>query len=291
MNRYIATLCGVDNRSWWMPIAELERGRESYARQRVERRLRVAVRRRSGRSAGAGGPRAAGPVGLHARPRRRLRGRPGARASTPTWTPARRRAPCAAPSGSATTCCSGARRPARGGWFARAQRLLERDGRDCVERGYLLIPVWLEQMARGDFEAGYATAAEAAAIGERFGDADLVWLARDEQGRALVKQGRVEEGLRLVDEALVVATAGELSPIVTGIVYCNTIAFCQTSTSCATRGVDRGADAVVRAASPRWWPTTGSAWCTAPRSCSSRARGRPRSRRRGAPPSGSRRAR
>jgi hypothetical protein len=31
------------------------------------------------------------------------------------------------------------------GWFARAQRLLTRDGRDCVERGYLLIPVWLKE--------------------------------------------------------------------------------------------------------------------------------------------------
>jgi hypothetical protein len=44
---------------------------------------------------------------------------------------------------------------------------------------------------------------------------------------ALVEQARVEEGLRLVDEALVVATAGELSPVVTGLVYCNTIAFCR----------------------------------------------------------------
>jgi DNA-binding NarL/FixJ family response regulator len=114
------------------------------------------------------------------------------------------------------------------GWFGRAQRLLEREGQDCVERGYLLIPVYLEQMAGGDYEAGYATAAAAAAIGERFGDADLVWLAVDDQGRALVKQGRVEEGLRLVDEVMVAVTAGELSPIVTGIVYCNTIAFCQS---------------------------------------------------------------
>jgi DNA-binding CsgD family transcriptional regulator len=113
------------------------------------------------------------------------------------------------------------------GWFARAQRELERDGRDCAERGWLLVPVWLEQMSRGEWEAGYAAASEAAAIGERFGDADLVWLARDEQGRALLKQGRVEDGLRLVDEALVVATAGELSPVVAGIVYCNTIAFCR----------------------------------------------------------------
>jgi DNA-binding NarL/FixJ family response regulator len=112
------------------------------------------------------------------------------------------------------------------GWFGRAQRLLETPARDCVERGYLLIPVWLQQMGSGDNELAYATAAEAAEIGERFGDADLMWLARDEQGRALVKQGRVEEGLRLVDEVFVAAVAGELSPIVTGIVYCNTIAFC-----------------------------------------------------------------
>jgi DNA-binding NarL/FixJ family response regulator len=114
-----------------------------------------------------------------------------------------------------------------GGWFGRAQRVLDRDGRDCVEHGYLLIPRWLEQMGRGDFEAGRLTAAEAAAIAERFGDADLHWIAVDEQGRALVKLGRVPEGLRLVDEVLVAAGAGELTPMATGIVYCNTIAFCR----------------------------------------------------------------
>lgn len=115
------------------------------------------------------------------------------------------------------------------GWFARAQRLLESSGQHCVERGYLLIPVWLEQMGRGDFEGGYATAVEAARVGEQFGDADLVWLARDDQARALLRLGRAKEALRLVDEALAAAAAHELSPIVTGIVYCNTIAFCRAA--------------------------------------------------------------
>jgi tetratricopeptide (TPR) repeat protein len=116
--------------------------------------------------------------------------------------------------------------PARG-WFARGQRLLEREERDCVERGYLLIPVLLEHSFSGDYEAAYSTAAEAGAIGERFGDPDLVAIALMEQGHALVKQGRTEEGLRLVDETMVAVTAGELSSIVAGIVYCNTIAFCR----------------------------------------------------------------
>ncbi|MFJ3513472.1 MULTISPECIES: LuxR C-terminal-related transcriptional regulator [unclassified Streptomyces] len=113
------------------------------------------------------------------------------------------------------------------GWFSLGERLLKADGRDCVERGYLLIPVWLGQMGGGDWRSGLATAAEGTEIGERFQDADLMWLARHEQGRALVNLGRVHEGLRLVDETLVVVESGALSPIVRGIVYCNTIAFCR----------------------------------------------------------------
>ncbi len=34
------------------------------------------------------------------------------------------------------------------GWFARAQRLIEREGSECVERGYLLIPVMKEHEDR-----------------------------------------------------------------------------------------------------------------------------------------------
>jgi DNA-binding CsgD family transcriptional regulator len=113
------------------------------------------------------------------------------------------------------------------GWLGRAQRLLEREKRDCVERGYLLVPVMLRHEATGDWEAAYATAADAAELGERFGDADLLALAVHEQGCALIHQGRVEEGLGLLDEVMVAVTTGELSPIVTGIVYCSVISGCQ----------------------------------------------------------------
>src|SRR6266542_859676 len=71
------------------------------------------------------------------------------------------------------------------------------------------------------------TAARAAAIGRRAGDADLVALALVLHGRAMVRQGRVGEGLVLLDEAMVAVVAGELSPPVAGTVYCSVIDACQ----------------------------------------------------------------
>jgi len=52
-------------------------------------------------------------------------------------------------------------------------------------------------------------------------------MALMEQASALLRQGRSDEGLRLVDETMVAVSADELSPIVAGIIYCNTIAFCR----------------------------------------------------------------
>jgi DNA-binding CsgD family transcriptional regulator len=113
------------------------------------------------------------------------------------------------------------------GWLGRAGRLLEREDRDCVERGYLLITTMAEHEEAGDLEAAVATTVDAARIGERFGDADLVALALYDRGRLLVGGGRVEAGLALFDEVMVAVCAGELSPMVTGILYCSVIASCQ----------------------------------------------------------------
>jgi DNA-binding NarL/FixJ family response regulator len=115
------------------------------------------------------------------------------------------------------------------GWLGRAQRLLERDERDCVERGLLLLPRLFEHEAAGDYEAAIAIGIEAVAIGERLGDDDLFALAGQATGIMLIKRGRVAEGLRLLDEAMVAVTAGELSPIINGFVYCGAIEGCQVA--------------------------------------------------------------
>jgi DNA-binding CsgD family transcriptional regulator len=113
------------------------------------------------------------------------------------------------------------------GWLGRAQRLVEREDRECAEQGYMLMPVSFQHEAVGDFEGAAATAGAAAEFGERFGDADLFALAVHTQGGILLRCGRVSEGLALLDEAMVTATAGELSPMVTGIVYCGVILACE----------------------------------------------------------------
>ena len=113
------------------------------------------------------------------------------------------------------------------GWLGRAQRLLEREEGECVEQGYMLMPVVFQHEAEGDWEGASATAAAAAEIGERFADPDLFALAVHVQGDVLVRYGRVREGLRLLDEAMVTVTTEALSPIVTGIVYCGVILACE----------------------------------------------------------------
>ena len=116
---------------------------------------------------------------------------------------------------------------AASGWLGRAQRLLDQEPGESAEHGYLLIPLVFQREAAGDFEADAAVAGQAAAIGERFGDRDLFSMSLHAQGHMLVRAGRVGEGLALLDEAMVAVTTEDLSPVVSGVVYCAVILTCQ----------------------------------------------------------------
>ena len=113
------------------------------------------------------------------------------------------------------------------GWLSRATRLLEREPGDCVERGWVLMPAVMRHGAAGEWQTAHDLATAAGEIAQRFDDADLLAFAFLDQGRALAELGRVDDGLRLLDEAMVAAAAGELSPLVTGLVYCSVIESCQ----------------------------------------------------------------
>jgi len=112
------------------------------------------------------------------------------------------------------------------GWVARARRLLDEGQHDSVERGYVLLPKALEHAGKGELSEAEATFAEAARIGERFSDQDLVSLARQGRGRALIGLGQIAQGVALLDEVMTMVTSTEISPIITGIVYCSVISAC-----------------------------------------------------------------
>lgn len=113
------------------------------------------------------------------------------------------------------------------GWFARARRLVAPlDGVRGVH-GWLSIPTARAHLAAGDAEAAFAEAGGAVRIADDVGDRDLAALAVHLQGLARLHDGRLREGLALLDEAMLEVTGGTIGPIVTGIVYCSAIAACR----------------------------------------------------------------
>jgi DNA-binding CsgD family transcriptional regulator len=114
-----------------------------------------------------------------------------------------------------------------GGWVARAQRLLETEPEDVVERGFLLVHEFYQHLGRGDVVRAGDTAARVVEAGRRFRNHDLIAQGLMCQGRMMIYLGRVPEGLAVLDEAMVGISAGEVSPIIAGMVYCSMIEACQ----------------------------------------------------------------
>ena len=114
-----------------------------------------------------------------------------------------------------------------GGWLARSRRLLDDGQRDCVELGYLQVPVALQSLESGDAAGADITFQDVITFAERFKDPDLMAIGCLGHGHCLIVLGQTARGVALLDEAMASVTAGDVSPINAGIAYCAVIELCK----------------------------------------------------------------
>ena len=133
------------------------------------------------------------------------------------------------------------------GWVRRAERLLEGDD-DSVANGYLLR--WHSVRAfegDGDLDRALDFSRRVGEIGKMNSDGNLEVLALQDQGRFLVASGNMDEGMPLMDEAMLAAVSGDVNPMVVGRSYCNMLSVCDQ-----TGDIRRAAE----------WSEAASRWCS-----------------------------
>ncbi len=107
------------------------------------------------------------------------------------------------------------------GWLARAERLLEGQG-ETAPHAWLAVVRTYERLLTGDQVGARRWARKAVDVGSRW-DPAAAAIGRVAEARLLILDGRVAEGLVLLDAAGVATTSGELDPLSTGVVYCELV--------------------------------------------------------------------
>ncbi len=112
---------------------------------------------------------------------------------------------------------------AAAGWLARARRLLA-GAASSNEAGWLAIE---EAKRAADPATAERHSRAALDIAHELGDPDVECMALAQLGRSVVRQGRIDDGLALLDEAMTVALGGETSdPLACGDACCTTLVVC-----------------------------------------------------------------
>ena len=120
-----------------------------------------------------------------------------------------------------------AMRPAiAGAWLRRARRQLEGHP-ETVEWGNLVLREAETAHGSGNLDRAAHLAGDVLVLGRRLRSFDLEAEALQTLGRVLIDNGRVEEGLVHLDEAMLCAVEGRLSPYSTGKVQCSMISACE----------------------------------------------------------------
>ena len=112
------------------------------------------------------------------------------------------------------------------GWLQRAGKHAEETAPGSVERGYLLLPQVFMHRGKGAYEVAVEIADTAISIGQIQDEPDLIALAGSLKGGILFRLGRIDEGYVPIDETMLLANSERLSPVVTGVVYCEIVASC-----------------------------------------------------------------
>lgn len=109
-----------------------------------------------------------------------------------------------------------------GAWLGRAESMASSSAR-CRAGGYVLVPALLRALDAGEPERARELAAEAAAVARTFSDPDLAAFARLGDGQALMALGRAQSATVQFDAVMLSVSAGEVGPVVAGVVYCAVI--------------------------------------------------------------------
>ena len=107
------------------------------------------------------------------------------------------------------------------GWAAQVRRSMP-----DVDNGWFLFTEAYFLIPAGDYDQAAQLLARAAAMGSRSRETDLIAFATTVWGRALIKAGRLEEGLSRLDEAMLPVVERDTSPRATSMMYCSAIATC-----------------------------------------------------------------
>ncbi|MFF5784399.1 LuxR C-terminal-related transcriptional regulator [Streptomyces sp. NPDC012693] len=114
---------------------------------------------------------------------------------------------------------------AAAGWLHRARHHLE-GLPDCPEQCFLAWSDAEEAQAHGDHEAALAAARRMTGLALGSGSPDLLALSRQAESRVLFAAGHRTEAVALLDDAMCAVSAGELSGMFTGWLYCLALTQC-----------------------------------------------------------------
>ncbi len=131
-------------------------------------------------------------------------------------------------------------------WERKAESLLE-TATDSIALGYLLR--WQTVRAfeiEGDPEKALSLSKKAMEVAKAHDEGSLEALSLQDQGRILVAMGRPDDGMPLMDEAMLAAVAGDVNPLVVGRSYCNMLAVCEK-----TGDISRASE----------WSAAAQQWC------------------------------